>query len=173
MASPNIKPDQIPPGELLTYFGDLASGAIRPEDIKFEELTFRVTIGPTGQILAQLPSNSTVQVLSRYNFAIETVRGSIMNRDLAGAAPSLVRFNMNEQGRGFNIFKQPVSFATLVDGSCTDPMSWRGTYICIPGTQFQVDWFVDLTLWPVLVGATRILEITVGGSYIACSPTQE
>lgn len=163
---------RLPPGELRTYYGDLASGALRPEDVRTEELTFEVTIGANGQIASYVPQNSTVQIVSRYNLALETVRASIRNPSLAGAAPGLVRFNMREQGRNFSVFKAPVDFGTLVE-SCANPLEWRGVYICIPGTQFEVEWFVDQTLWPVLVGAVRTLRITIGGSYIACSPTQE
>lgn len=172
MADPRITPGQIPPGELLQYYGDLASGVLRPEDVRIEELSFRVVIGPAGQIVSQDPSGGTVQVISRYNLAIETIRGSILNPALAGAAPSLVRFNLREQGRSFDIFKRPVDFATLVE-SCANPMEWRGVYICIPGTQFEVSWFVDTALWAALVGGTRTLTLSLGGSYIACSPTQE
>lgn len=172
MARMGIKPAEIPPGDLLTYYGDLSSGALRPEDVRFEELTFRATIGPTGQILSQDPSIGSVQIISRYNLAIETIRASILNPDLAGAAPGLVEFNLREQGRNFDVFKKAVDFGTLVE-SCANPMEWRGVYICIPGTQLEVSWFVNQALWTALVGAVRQLKITVGGSYIACSPTQE
>jgi hypothetical protein len=171
MADPNITPGQIPPGDLLTYFGDLASGVLRPEDVRIESLSFSATIGPTGAILSQDPGNGTVQVISRYNLAIETIRGSVVNPTLAGAAPGLVRFNLREQGRNFDVFKQPVDFASLVECSA-NPMEWRGVYICIPGTQLEVSWFVNGALWATLVGATRRLTVTIGGSYIACAPTQ-
>lgn len=172
MAHKGITPAQIPPGDLLTYYGDLASGALRPEDIKTEELSYTVTISPTGQLLAQDPGNSVIQIISRYNLSIETIRGSIMNPGLAGAAPGLVKFNLREQGRNIDVFKRPVDFGTLVE-SCANPMEWRGTYLTIPGTSLEVVWTVDLALWPVLVGASRRLTLTVGGSYIACDPTQE
>ena len=172
MAAQNITPAQIPPGDLLTYFGDLASGALRPEDVRIEELTFRATIDATGRIISTDPQNSTVQIVARYNFAIETVRGSIMFPELAGAAPDLIKFNLKEQGRNFDVFKTPVDFGNLVRSGAT-PMEWRGTYICIPGTQFEVEWFVNTTLWPVLVGGSRQVTIVVGGSYVACAPTQQ
>jgi len=172
VARQDITPAQIPPGDLLTYYGDLASGALRPEDVKIETLSFSVTIGPDGQIRSQDPQNGTIQIVSRYNLALETVRGAILSPDLAGAAPGLVKFNLKEQGRNFDVFKRPVGFSTLVEG-CSNPLDWRGVYICIPGTQFEVTWFVDQTLWPVLVGGTRRLELTVSGSYIACNPNQE
>lgn len=172
MAQNNITPAQIPPGDLLTYYGDLASGALRPEDVRTEALSFAVTIGPSGQILQQTPQIGAIQIVSRYNWAIETVRGSIMNPSLAGAAPSLVRFNLQEQGRNFTVFKAPVDFATLVECPA-NALEWRGTYICIPGTQFEVLWSIDQALWASLVGAPRTLKITVTGSYIACEPTQQ
>lgn len=163
---------RLPPGELRTYYGDIASGVLRPEDVRFEELTFEVTIGANGQVASSVPSNNTVQVVSRYNLAIETVRASIRNPTLAGAAAGLVKFNLAEQGRNFSVFKAPVDFGTLVE-SCANPMEWRGVYICIPGTQFAIEWSVDAVLWQQLVGAPRTLRLTIGGSYIACSPTQE
>jgi hypothetical protein len=172
VAAESITTDQIPPGEVLTYYGDLASGAIRPEDVKIEALTFEVTIGPNGQILSTVPAIGSVQVISRYNFVIEKVRASVMNPDLAGAAPSLVRFNMREQGRSFDVFKQPVDIASLIE-SPAESLEWRGVYICVPGTQFEVEWFVNTSLWPVLVGAPRTFKITVSGSYIACEPPQQ
>lgn len=171
MAQSNITPAQIPPGELLTYYGDLASGALRPEDVRFEALTFKAVIGPTGNIASQIPATGAIQVVSRYNLALVEVRGSIMNPALAGAAPSLIRFNLREQGRNMSVFKAPIDFATLLEGEAC-PLSWRGTYICIPGTQLEVEWTVDTTLWPILVGVPKTVAITVVGDYIACAPTQ-
>lgn len=171
MAQSNITPAQIPPGELLTYYGDLASGALRPEDVRFEALSFRAVINAAGQIVSQTPSNGTIQIVSRYNLALSEVRGSIQNPAVAGAAPSLIRFNLREQGRNFTVFKAPVDFATLLEGaSC--PLEWRGTYICIPGTQFEVEWTIDSTSWAALVGVSKTVSLTVLGDYIACSPTQ-
>lgn len=172
MAQQNITPAQIPPGELLTYYGDLASGAIRPEDVRIETLTFEATISPAGVVIQQNPPNGTIQIVSRYNWALESVRASIMLPELAGAAPGLIRFNMREQGRNFDVFKAPVDFGTLVDGT-QEPMKWRGTYICIPGTQFECAWFINNTLWPVLVGTSKQVRITITGSYVACAPIQE
>jgi hypothetical protein len=170
VAQQDIPVSQIPPGLKLTYIGDIASGAIRPEDCRFEALTFSITISPTGQIVAQDPQNSTVQIVSRYNFVLERIYGSIENEQLAGAAASLVKFNLQEQGRNFTVFKRPIDFAALVEG-CSAPYHWDGVYICIPGTQFEVLWFVDAA-WPSLVGGTRRINITVTGTYIACEPTQ-
>lgn len=172
MAAEKISIDQIPPGEVLTYIGDIASGAIRPEDSRIEALSFEVTIGANGQILANVPQIGSVQVISRYNFVIEAVRASVMNPDLAGAAPALVRFNLKEQGRNFSVFKNPVDIASLLE-SPAESLEWRSVYICVPGTQFEVEWTVNTALWPVLVGASRVFKVTVTGSYIACEPLQQ
>lgn len=170
MADKDIQVSQIPPGELLTYVGDLASGAIAPEDIRIEILSFTAVIGPNGQIIAQAPDNGTVQIVSRYNFVIEEIHGSIENPQLAGAAPALVKFNLEEQGRNFSVFKRPVDFATLVE-SCGTPYRFKGTYICVPGTQFQISWTID-PAWAALVGGQRRVTVSVVGTYIACEPTQ-
>lgn len=170
MADKSIQVSQIPPGELLTYVGDIASGALAPEDIRLETISFTAVIGPNGQLLSQSPDNGTVQIASRYNFVIEEIHGSIENPRLAGAAASLVKFNLEEQGRNFTIFKRPVDFATLVESS-GQPYRYRGTYICVPGTQFQILWFVD-PAWPALVGGQRRVTVSVTGTYIACEPTQ-
>lgn len=170
VAAEDIKTSQIPPGDKLTYIGDIASGAIRPEDCRIEALTFSIVIGPNGQIVSQSPENSTVQIISRYNFVIERVYGSIENAQLAGAAPSLIRFNLQEQGRNFTVFKRAVDFAALVEG-CSSPYAWDGTYICIPGTQFEAQWQID-PAWASLVGGSRRISLTVTGTYIACEPTQ-
>jgi hypothetical protein len=70
MARSRIQPAEIPPGEILTYYGDLASGAIRPEDVRIEALTFRAVIDQNGQIQFQSPK---ITVVSRYNFAFRGV----------------------------------------------------------------------------------------------------
>ena len=41
----------------------------------------------------------------------------------------------------------------------------------VPGTQFQILWFVD-PAWPALVGGQRRVTVSVTGTYIACEPTQ-
>ena len=167
MAQENIKPAQIPPGEILTYFGDLASGAIRPEDVRIEALTYRALIDRNGIITFQSPK---ITVIARYNLAIRAVYGAVLNPELAGAAAGLVRFNLQEQGRNFNVFKQPVSLSGVTNGGSAVPYEWDGVYICVPGTDLEATWAVDQALWATLVGAPRIVEIVVTGDYIACGP---
>jgi hypothetical protein len=166
MARSRIQPAEIPPGEILTYYGDLASGAIRPEDVRIEALTFRAVIDQNGQIQFQSPK---ITVVSRYNFAFRGVWGQIVNAPVAGAAAGLVRFQVREQGRSFDVFKQPVSFGAVVE----NPYHWDGVYITVPGTDLEVSWTVDTALWTALVGQTRIVEVVLVGDYIACAPTQQ
>jgi hypothetical protein len=166
MARSRIQPAEIPPGEILTYYGDLASGAIRPEDVRIEALTFRAVIDQNGQIQFQSPK---ITVVSRYNFAFRGVWGQIVNAPVAGAAAGLVRFQVREQGRSFDVFKQPVSFGAVVE----NPYHWDGVYITVPGTDLEVSWTVDTALWTNLVGQTRIVEVVLVGDYIACAPTQQ
>lgn len=169
MALKNIQPAQIPPGQILTYYGDIASGAIWPEDVRIEALTFAATVDPTGNVTA----TPKITVRARYNFAIRSIYGAIMNPTLAGSAPFLLRFNVREQGRNQNIFQQSVSFAAIVGGggSCV-PYEWDGTYICIPGTDLEVEFTVNATLWATLVGVVKMFQITITGDYIACGPTE-
>jgi len=166
VAISNLTPAQIPPGEILTYYGDLASGAIRPEDVRIEDLTFRGIINAQGQVVFQ---TSKITVISRYTLAIRRVYVSMFNVELDGGSSSLVRFNIREQGRGFDVFKQPVSIAACLHRG---PYEWDGVYMCIPGTDLEVNFTVDTTLWQSLVGATRIFDVVVSGDYIACGPTQ-
>ena len=161
MAAPNLTPAMIPPGALLTYYGDLASGSIRPEDIRIEDLTFQATIDATGVVVAQ---TSKISVVSRYSFAIRRIYAQIVNPSLAGAAAGLIKFNLREQGRSFDVFKNPQSFAAALE----NPIVHDGTYICVPGTDLEATWAINTTLWTALVGATKIVEITVSGDYIAC-----
>lgn len=165
MAQPNIRPDQIPPGALLTYYADLASGAVRPEDIRIEDLTFQAIIDPSGQVIQQTPAYN---VVSTYTLALRRVYGQIVNPIMAGAAAGLIRFNLREQGRSFDVWKQPVSFATTLGSG---GLSHDGVYMCVPGTQLEAVWTVDTTLWAALVGATRIVSITASGDYIRCGPS--
>lgn len=166
MANPQITPPMIPPGEKLTFYGDLASGAIRPEDIRIEALTFQAVISAAGQVVQQ---TSKITVVSRYNFAFDAVYGKVVNSPaLVDAAPGLVRFNVREQGRNFDIFKQPVSFGAVLENE----YRWDGIYICIPGTDLEVTWSVDTALWVALVGTSRIVEVSLLGSNVACGPTQ-
>lgn len=166
MARPNLHPSEIPPGQILTYFGDLASGAIRPEDVRIEAPSYQVIIDLNGQIQFQTPK---ISIVSRYNFAFRGVWAQVLNPELAGAGPSLVRFNVQEQGRSFNVFKQPVP----VQAAMGNPYHWDGIYMCVPGTDLAVDWTVNTTLWITLVNATRIFEVSLIGDLIACAPTQQ
>jgi hypothetical protein len=165
VASPDIRPAQIPPGQLLTHYGDLASGVLRPEDVRIEALTFRAVIDQLGLVVQSTPK---ITVVSRYNFSFRAVYGTIVTPVLADAAPGLVRFNIREQGRNWDIFKQPVSFGAVLENE----YHWDGTYICVPGTDLEVNWSVDAALWNTLVGASRIVEISLIGDYVACGPTQ-
>lgn len=167
MAQNSIQVSQIPPGEILTYYGDLASGAIRPEDIRVEALTFRAIIDRNGVITFASPK---VTIISRYNLAIRAVYGAIVNPDIAGSAAGLIRFNLREQGRSFDVFKQPVSMSGVTNGGSAVPYEWDGLYMCVPGTDLEATWSVDQGLWSTLVGAPRIVEIVVTGDYIACGP---
>ena len=74
-----------------------------------EDLQFRVRIDPAGDITFQ---TNAVTLQSRYNFAFRRVSGFIMDPDLAGAAPALVNFQIQEQGRDFTVFKRPASMAS-------------------------------------------------------------
>jgi hypothetical protein len=162
VAEPNIQISQIPPGPILQYYGDIASGAITPDDVKIEALTFFATISPAGLVIDQ---TSKISVNARYNFAMREVRASIINPELAGAAPDLIRFQVKEQGRGFDVFKQPVDFAA---GLGQRWFRWDGVYICVPGTDLAVDWTVDTALWAIFVGVPKRVKITISGDYIAC-----
>jgi hypothetical protein len=165
MAPRKLDPAEIPPGQILTYYGDLASGAIRPEDTRIEDLTFQLIVAADGTVAFQSPK---ITVVSRYNFAIRRVYAQIVNPLAAGAAAGLIRFNIFEQGRSFTIFKQPQSLAAAIN----NPIVHDGVYICVPGTDLEALWTIDTTLWVALVGASRVVEITVSGDYIACGPTE-
>jgi hypothetical protein len=157
----------IPAGDVLRYYGDIASGAIRPEDVRFEALTYRAIVDPTGNVVFNTPKYT---VIARYNLAIRRIYGAVLNPAFAGPAAGFIRFNMQEQGRSFWIFKSPVTLSTVTPGGSTQPYQWDGVYITIPGTDLDVSWTVDTTLFTALVGATKIAEIVVSGDYIACGP---
>jgi hypothetical protein len=167
MAAPGLIPREIPPGEILTYFGDIASGAIRPEDVRIEALTYRAVVNAAGQVVQESP---TVKIISRYNFAIRAVYAAILDPTNAGWAAGLVRFQLREQGRSFDVFKNPVTLSGVANGGSAVPYEWDGVYITVPGTDLEVTWSVDAALWGVLVGAPRIAEIVITGDYIACGP---
>lgn len=164
MAQENISPDMIPPGPILQYYGDIASGAIKPEDVKIEALTFFATISPAGLVVAQTDKITTN---ARYNFAFREARASMMNPELAGAAPDLITFQVKEQGRNFDVFKRPIDFAAAMNQSFI-PYRWDGVYICVPGTDLAVEWTVDTALWAIFVGVSKRVKVTLTGDYIAC-----
>jgi hypothetical protein len=167
VAQESIRPDQIPPGPILQYYGDIASGAIKPEDVKIEALTYFATIGPTGLVVS---SSDKITVNSRMNFAIREIRATVMNAELAGAAPDLITFQVKEQGRNFEVFKKPIDFAAAANPKV--PYRWDGVYICVPGTDLACEWTVDSALWAIFVGVSKRVKITISGDYIACGPTQ-
>lgn len=157
----------VPPGALVQYYSDLASGVIVPEDMRLEDLQFRVQIDPLGNILFQ---TDPIMLVSRYNFAFRRIMGFMMDPDLAGASPALVNFQVKESGRNFDIFKRPVSIASLL-GTAKNVAEWDGVYISVPGTEFEVNWTVDTARWPALVGASKEFGIQLLGDYVACAPS--
>lgn len=164
MALPPIPPGTpIPPGALIQYYSDLSSGLLAPEDMRIENLQFRVRIDPLGQVAFE---SQPVMVVSRYNFAFRRVVGAAMNPELVGAAPMLVDFNIKELGRNFTLFKRSVSMQSVLGGS--NLAEWDGVYICVPGTQLAVEWTVDTQRWPGLVGATVEFCVQLLGDYVVC-----
>ncbi len=156
----------VPPGALASYYGDLSSGLIVPENMRIEDLTFRVIINPLGQIVAE---TQKITLISRYNFVFRRAIGWIMDPDLAGPAPSLVSFNVQEQGRNFDVFKRPVPMQSLVSRSGAGNLAeWDGVYITVPGTDLAVNWTVDSQRWPGLVGATKEFGVQLIGDYVVC-----
>ena len=166
---PGCGPDadvRVPPGALIQYYSDLSSGMLPPEDMRIEDLQFRVIIDPTGQITFE---SRPVTLISRYNFAFRRVSGFILDPDLAGAAPSLVDFQIREQGRNFQVFKRPVAMQSLLSRSGSGNIAeWDGVYITVPGTDLTVEWTVDTARWPVLVGATKEMGVQLLGDYVVC-----
>lgn len=156
---------QVPPGPLVQYYSDLSSGMLPPDNMRVENLQFRVRIDPQGQITFRTPD---IQVVSMYNFAIRRVYGSMMQPLLAGAAPALVNFNIKEQGRNFTMFKTPVSMASILNNNGPNLAEWDGVYICIPGTQLGVEFSVDVPRWQSLVAAQKEFVIQIVGDYVIC-----
>jgi hypothetical protein len=158
----------IPPGALVQYYNDLAAGTIAPEDMRIEDLQFRVQIDPAGNILTETPA---ISLVSRYSFAFRRVVGFVMDPDFAGTAPSLVNFQVRENGRSFEIFKRPVSMQSLLSrAGSANVAEWDGVYITIPGTDISVLWSVDTQRWPALVGVTKEFGVQLLGDYVACAP---
>jgi hypothetical protein len=156
----------VPPGALVQYFSDLASGAIAPEDMRIEDLQFRVQIDPVGNITFE---SDKVSLVSRYNFAFRRVIGFAMEPDLSGIAPFLVGVQIREEGRNFEIFKRPINMASLLRNA-EGVAAWDGVYITVPGTDLAVVWSVDTQRWASLVGATREFGVQLMGDYVACAP---
>lgn len=156
----------IPPGAVLTYYGDIASGAIRPEDVRFEALTYKCIVDGTG---TPVFTSDKVTVIARYNLAIRKMYGALP-QTFPSPAAQLVNFNVLEQGRNFNIFKRPVSLAAVTPGGSSEPLAWDGVYITVPGTDLEVSWSIDSALFATLIGTTKQAQITIVGDYIACGP---
>lgn len=167
-AQPSEGGVRVPPGALAQYYGDLASGVVVPEDMRLEDLQFRVQINPVGNIIF---STDPVMLVSRYNFAFRRVVGWAQDPDIVGSAPSLVNFNIREQGRNFDLFKRPVSMGSLLSrGGSGNIHEWDGVYITVPGTELAVEWVVDTTRWVALVNASKEFGIQLLGDYVACAP---
>jgi hypothetical protein len=158
---------QIPPGALVQYYNDLASGVLAPEDMRIEDLQFRVQIDPTGNIVT---ATDAITLVSRYSFVFRRVMGFMMDPDVAGASPSLVNFQVRENGRNFDIFKRPVSMQPLLGRAGQNVMEWDGVYSTVPGTDISVEWTVDTQRWAALVGASKEFGVQLMGDYIACAP---
>ena len=159
---------KIPPGALVQYYSDLASGVIAPEDMRIEDLQFRVQIDPTGQILSQ---TDPIMLISRYQFVLRGIIGFRLDPLMGGAAAGLVNFNVNETGRNFTVFKRPVSMASILQGGQTE-VRWDGVYITVPGTELETIWTVDQNRWAGLVGTTKEFGVQLVGDYVACAPRE-
>jgi len=157
---------RIPPGAVVQYYNDIASGVLAPEDMRIEDLQYRVQIDPAGNVVAQ---TDAISLVSRYMFVFRRVSGFILDPDLAGAAPALVSFQVRENGRNFEIFKRPVNMQSLLSRTGA-VVEWDGIYTTVPGTDISVEWTIDTARWPALVGTTKELGVQLLGDYIACAP---
>lgn len=155
----------VPPGALVQYYGDLSSGVLAPEDMRMESLQYRVQIAPNGTTNSE---SQSVTLVSRYNFAIRRVIGFSMDPFFAGAAPALVDFNIQEDGRNFTVFKTDMSMASIANGNSSPVAEWDGVYITVPGTQLSVVWSIDTQRWASLVGATKEFGIQILGDLVVC-----
>lgn len=155
-------PRNLPPGQIATYYGDIARGDLRPEDMRLETLQFSVNVNAAGQVTKRTDPK---MVVSQYNFVIETIYGSVADWQTAGNAPDLISFNILEQGRNFSVFKERISLANLLQ----NPLAYRGLYITIPGTALEGDWAVSSD-WAVKVGLAKSAQIKLAGTYVACGP---
>lgn len=154
------------PGPITAYYADLSSGVLAPESMRMEDLTFRVRIDPSGQIVQQTGS---IQIVSQYNLAIRRIMAWNMNPAAMGNAPGLVSFNVKEEGRNYNLFKNPISMASLsAVGGAGNLAEFDGVYIAIPGTQLSVEWAVDTQRWGALVGTTKEMGVNILGDYVIC-----
>lgn len=159
---------RIPPGALLEYYSDLASGAIAPENMRIEDLRFEVRIDPAGNITA---ATDPIQVISRYNYVFRRINAFALNPAFTGAGPGLVTLQVQEAGRNFPIFKTPIKFGSLMStNGAGNPAVWDGIYIAVPGTQLEVIWTVD-PRWAALVGTTQEYGVQLTGDNIVCSPS--
>lgn len=167
---PGLLPKGIAPGALVQYYNDLASGTLAPEDMRIEDLQYRVQIDPQGNIIF---NTDPIELVSRYNFAFRRVTGWAMDPDLVGPAPPLVSFQIEESGRNFSLFKRPVNMASLLSRTGSGNIhEWDGIYETVPGTSLDVQWTVDTARWPLLVGAFREFGIQLLGDYVACAPRE-
>ena len=162
-------PQEIPPGAVVQYYNDLSSGVLAPEDMRIEDLFYRVQIDPSGQIISQ---SDPILLISRYNFALRRISPVAMDPAFAGAAPALVTFNVREAGRNFDVFKRPINMQSLLTSTSFGMAEWDGVYITVPGTTLEVNWTVDTTRWPALVGAAKEFGVQLLGDYVACSPVE-
>lgn len=163
--APSSPSGWMPPGQLMLYYSDLSSGQLAPEDMRIEDLSFRVQIDPLGNVTFQ---SNAVTLVSRYNFAFRRVVGFGMNPDLMGAAPSLVSFNVREQGRDFTVFKRPVSMQSVLGLNGGQRIEWDGVYVTVPGTDLAVEFTIDTQRWAALVGTTQEMGVTLLGDYVVC-----
>jgi hypothetical protein len=159
---------RVPPGPIVQYYSDLASGVIAPEDMRIEDLQYRIQINPDGTVFSQ---SDSISLISRYQLAIRRVVGFVMDPDFAGNAPSLVNVQIRESGRNFEIFKRPISMQSLLSKSgAANGAEWDGVYITVPGTDLAVEWSIDTARWAALVGTTKEFGIQILGDYTACTP---
>ncbi len=152
-------------GPILDYLRDISR--VRPELAGIEQYSFTADINAAGVITAQTASRTTHP---DFVFAMRRAKGFVQDPAVSPAAPSLVQWNVRDQGRQTDVFRDPIFLSIMVgtSGPAHD-MLWDSAYVFIQGADVSVAWTVDAAAWAALVGVPKLVGVSLTGDKVNVS----
>lgn len=141
------------------YIVDLAS--LSPGEMQIECLSFELHIDDAGVIDFQSPS---VRAQPGFYFVMNQIIAGVANpaSENLNAVIHRISFNVLNEGRNKSVFKNPINFATMIDGlGQKTPMNFGPNvgFRFFDAADVIVEWNADLNLWPIDVASRFYVKL--------------